>query len=122
MGEPGLLRRLVANLTENAIKFTATGWVRVGMSRHDGAGRIVVADTGRGIPADALPHVFERFYRADPARSRAVEGTGLGLAVVRNIVRVHNGTISVSSEADKGTTFAVDIPLLRDGVADAAAG
>lgn len=121
MGEPGLLRQLVANLTENAIKFTAAGSVRVGVSRLNGTGRIVVGDTGRGIPAEALPHVFERFYRADPARSRAVEGTGLGLAVVRNIVRVHGGDVSVASEPDKGTTFTVDIPLLRAGSADAPA-
>lgn len=119
MGEPGLLRQLVANLTENAIKFTANGSVSVGVSRRNGSGRIVVGDTGRGIPADALPHVFERFYRADPARSRAVEGTGLGLAVVRNIVRVHGGVVAVSSEPEKGTTFTIDIPLMRGAKADA---
>ncbi|HYK53410.1 MAG TPA: HAMP domain-containing sensor histidine kinase [Candidatus Eremiobacteraceae bacterium] len=120
MGEPGLLRQLVANLTENAIKFTSTGGVRVGVARLNGAGRIIVGDTGPGIPAEALPHVFERFYRADPARSRTVEGTGLGLAVVRNIVRVHNGVVSVASEPEKGTTFTVDIPLLRGANADVA--
>lgn len=121
MGEPGLLRQLVANLTENAIKFTTSGTVSVGVARLNGTGRIVVADTGRGIAADALPHVFERFYRADPARSRAVEGTGLGLAVVRNIVRVHSGAVTVASEPEKGTTFTVDIPLIRSGTADAPA-
>jgi len=120
MGEPGLLRQLVANLTENAIKFTSSGGVRVGVARLNGTGRIVVGDTGPGIPADALPHVFERFYRADRARSREVEGTGLGLAVVRNIVRVHGGAVTVASEPEKGTTFTVDIPLLRSGDADAA--
>ena len=120
MGEPGLLRQLVTNLTENAIKFTESGGVRVGVTRLNGSGRIVIGDTGRGIPADALPHVFERFYRADPARSRAVEGTGLGLAVVRNIVRVHGGAVSVASEPEKGTTFTIDIPLLRARDADAA--
>jgi len=120
MGEPGLLRQLVANLTENAIKFTSSGGVRVGVARLNGTGRIVVGDTGSGISADALPHVFERFYRADPARSRAVEGTGLGLAVVRNIVRVHGGAVTVASEPEKGTTFTIDIPLLRSDKADAA--
>jgi len=120
MGEPGLLRQLVANLTENAIKFTSSGGVRVGVARLNGTGRIVVGDTGPGIPADALPHVFERFYRADRARSREVEGTGLGLAVVRNIVRVHGGAVTVASEPEKGTTFTVDIPLMRSGDADAA--
>lgn len=112
MGEPGLLRQLVSNLTENAIKFTAEGSVEVGVQRRNGSARIVVRDTGQGIPPDALPHVFERFYRADPARSRLVEGTGLGLAVVRNIVRVHSGSVSVSSAPQQGTTFTVDIPLM----------
>ncbi len=111
LGEPGLLRQLVTNLTENAIKFTSAGGVRVSLARDGRSARIVVSDTGRGIPAEALPHVFERFYRADPARSRAVEGTGLGLAVVRNIVRVHSGEISVRSDPGRGTTFTVDIPI-----------
>lgn len=111
-GESGLLRQLITNLTENAIKFTATGGVRVNARAAAKRARIEVCDTGMGIPASALPHVFERFYRADPAHSRTVEGTGLGLAVVRNIVRVHNGTVSVTSEEGKGTTFIIDVPLL----------
>jgi two-component system, OmpR family, sensor kinase len=110
-GEPGLLRQLVTNLTENAIKFTETGTVWLSAATHDGQVRLTVRDSGRGIPADALPHIFERFYRADPARSRHVEGTGLGLAVVNNIVRVHGGTISVDSAEGAGTTFTVDLPL-----------
>jgi two-component system OmpR family sensor kinase len=113
MGEPGLLRQLVTNLTENAIKFTSTGGVRVSLHREAERARMNVADTGQGIPSDALPYVFERFYRADPARSRAVDGTGLGLAVARNIVRVHDGSISVTSNDGKGTTFLVDLPLLE---------
>jgi len=112
-GEPGLLRQLVTNLTENAIKFTDTGTVWLSAGLHDGRARVTVRDSGRGIPPDALPHIFERFYRADPARSRHVEGTGLGLAVVNNIVRVHGGTIGVDSEAGAGTTFTVDLPLDR---------
>lgn len=114
VGEPGLLRQLVTNLTENAVKFTVAGSVRVSLKRTPNRAQIEVTDSGPGIPPDALPHVFERFYRADPARSRDVEGTGLGLAVVRNIVRIHNGVISVSSEPNKGTTFVVDIPLLEN--------
>jgi signal transduction histidine kinase len=114
LGEPGLLRQLVTNLTENAIKFTPSGTVRVSLGRFSERARIEVSDTGAGIPADALPYVFERFYRADPARSRTVEGTGLGLAVVRNIVRVHNGWITVSSEQGKGSTFVVEIPTLDE--------
>jgi two-component system, OmpR family, sensor kinase len=121
LGEPGLLRQLVTNLTENAVKFTQAGSVTVAISHpQEGRARITVSDTGPGIPADALPHIFDRFYRADPARSRAVEGTGLGLAVVRNVVRAHRGTVSASSEPGQGATFTIDLPLLDvspDGIA-----
>jgi two-component system, OmpR family, sensor kinase len=112
-GEPGLLRQLVTNLTENAIKFTDNGAVRLGLSQRDGRVDLTVHDSGRGIPREALAHIFERFYRADPARSRHIEGTGLGLAVVNNIVRVHGGTVSVASEPGEGTTFTVELPLER---------
>ncbi len=110
-GEPGLLRQLVTNLTENAIKFTDNGSVHLAISRRDGHVDVTVRDSGRGIPQDALPHIFDRFYRADPARSRHIEGTGLGLAVVNNIVRVHGGIVKVDSAEGKGTTFTVDLPL-----------
>jgi signal transduction histidine kinase len=112
MGEPGLLRQLVTNLTENAIKFTSSGGVQVRMHSENSDARLDVTDTGPGIAADALPQVFERFYRADPARSRAVEGTGLGLAVARNIARAHGGDIDVASEIGKGTTFSVRLPAI----------
>ncbi|HEY5095420.1 MAG TPA: HAMP domain-containing sensor histidine kinase [Candidatus Eremiobacteraceae bacterium] len=109
-GEPGLLRQLITNLTENAIKFTETGGVSLTVVREKSRVRLTVTDTGPGIPAGALPHVFERFYRADPARSRRVEGTGLGLAVVRNIIRVHRGDIRADSGLGVGTTFTVEMP------------
>ena len=111
-GEPGLLRQLVTNLTENAIKFTDSGSIRLGV-RHVGQQvELTVADSGPGIPGEALPHLFERFYRADPARSRNVEGTGLGLAVVHNIVRVHGGSIDVQSAPGQGATFTVSLPAV----------
>ncbi|MBV8461300.1 MAG: HAMP domain-containing histidine kinase [Candidatus Eremiobacteraeota bacterium] len=110
-GEPGLVRQLVTNLTENAIKFTAAGSVCLAVRRRGTDAELVVRDSGPGIPADALPHVFERFYRADPARSRNVEGTGLGLAVVSNIVRVHGGRITVDSRVGDGTSFTVVLPV-----------
>jgi signal transduction histidine kinase len=110
-GEPGLLRQLITNLTENAIKFTETGGVTLRVEREKPRVRITVSDTGRGIPPDALPHIFERFYRADPARSRNVEGTGLGLAVVRNIVRVHRGDVRAEpAGGGGGTTFIITFP------------
>jgi two-component system OmpR family sensor kinase len=111
-GEPGLLRQLVTNLADNAIKFTQQGGVTLSLEAHDGIAHLAIADTGPGIPPDALPHIFERFYRADPARSRNVEGTGLGLAVVQNIIRVHGGDIQVHSRPGQGTCFDVTLPLL----------
>ena len=113
VGEPGLLRQLVVNLTENAIKFTREGGVTLTLCTEDSRVHLDVADTGPGIPEDALPHVFERFYRADPAHSRAVEGTGLGLAVVSSIVRAHGGQIDVRSQVGKGTTISVKLPALE---------
>jgi signal transduction histidine kinase len=112
LGEPGLLRQLVVNLTENAIKFTSTGGVTISMHAENSHAHLDISDTGSGIPEDALPHVFERFYRADPAHSRSVEGTGLGLAVVSSIVRAHGGTISVKSSLGSGTTMSVTLPAL----------
>ena len=113
VGEPGLLRQLIVNLTENAIKFTQRGGVTLSMHTENSHARLDVSDTGPGIPEAALPHVFERFYRADPAHSRAVEGTGLGLAVVNSIVRAHGGRIGVRSSVGEGTTFSVTLPALE---------
>lgn len=120
LGEPGLVRQVIVNLTENAIKFTQSGGVTISMRAENSHAHLDVSDTGPGIPADALPHVFERFYRADPAHSRAVEGTGLGLAVVSSIVRAHGGEIAVTSTVGEGTTVSVTLPALSladDGVA-----
>lgn len=113
VGEPGLLRQLLVNLTENAIKFTQQGGVTLSMHTENSHAHLDVTDTGPGIPEASLPHVFERFYRADPAHSRAVEGTGLGLAVVSSIVRAHGGHIGVRSSVGQGTTFFVTLPALE---------
>ncbi|HET9039953.1 MAG TPA: HAMP domain-containing sensor histidine kinase, partial [Gemmatimonadales bacterium] len=98
--------KIVLNLLSNALKFTFEGEIRVAL-RPEAGGRVrlTVSDTGTGIPADALPHVFERFRRVQNARARTFEGTGIGLALVHELVKLHGGQISLSSEVGRGTTF-----------------
>jgi heavy metal sensor kinase len=111
-GDPQWLERLWLNLIDNAIKFTPSGGsVVVRVSRDGDAAAIAVCDTGTGILPDAAPHLFERFYRADPARSPAVHGAGLGLTLVKWIVERHSGRILVDSHPGKGSTFTVRLPI-----------
>jgi len=110
-GDPAALKRLVANLVENAVRHTPPGGsvvVAVGTSGADAL--LTVADTGSGIPIDALPHVFDRFFRADEARTRRGGGSGLGLSICRAIVEGHGGTIDAANAPDGGATFAVRLP------------
>jgi heavy metal sensor kinase len=110
-GDEQLLRRLVANLLDNAVRYTpAGGRVTAEVAAHDAGVRLRIADTGVGIAAEAKPHVFERFFRADQARSRADGGFGLGLAIVKWIAESHHGAVEVESEAAKGSTFTVTLP------------
>ena len=109
-GSDGLLRQLISNLTDNAIKFTERGTVTVRVRAEDRAVVIEVVDTGVGIDEDALTRVFDRFYRTDKSRTRAVEGTGLGLAIVRSIARVHAGSVSAARGAPAGSVFTVRLP------------
>ena len=111
-GDAEWLKRLVLNLVDNAIKFTPDGGcVIVGVSREDALGRLTVEDTGRGIAPGMKPHIFERFFRADPARSPSTAGAGLGLSLVKWIVDRHNGRIDVDTDPGRGSTFTVRLPL-----------
>jgi heavy metal sensor kinase len=111
-GDPEQLRRLLYNLVNNAIKFTPEGGsVAIACGPEDGHASVLVRDTGIGIPAEHLPHVFDRFYRVDPARARDLGGTGLGLAISRAIVEAHGGRIRVTSTEGRGTTFHVALPI-----------
>ncbi len=106
------LEQALVNLLDNAIKFNRpSGQVRVEVIRAtDGQVRITVADTGIGIPSDDLSRIFERFYRVDKARSRAVGGTGLGLSIVKHVLERMNGKITVASELGRGSVFSITLP------------
>jgi signal transduction histidine kinase len=111
LADPALVRRLLLIVLDNAIKFTPSGGrVRLDVSAQDGQAAVVVSDTGIGIPAEQLPHVFERFYRGDPAR-REAEGAGLGLAIARWIADVHGARIDVGSQPGVGTRVTLRFPL-----------
>ena len=107
------LQQVFYNLIDNAIKYTPEGGsVTVDLERVGHNAIAHITDTGIGIPKAAQVHIFDRFYRVDKARARATGGTGLGLSIVRDIVRLHGGSVSVTSEEDKGSTFMVDLPIV----------
>ncbi len=120
-GDGGRLQQIVVNLLTNAVKFTpAGGVVEVRVRRRDTDVEITVSDTGRGIAAGFLPHVFERFRQADGSITRAHGGLGLGLAITRHLVDLHGGTIQASSPGEgRGATFVVRLPLAPPGASTA---
>jgi two-component system, OmpR family, sensor histidine kinase CiaH len=110
-GDAARLRELVSVLLDNAVKYTdAGGKVEVAVRKENRKAVISVSDSGEGIPTESLPHVFDRFYRVDKARSRESGGTGLGLAIARHIVEAHGGTINVRSNVGEGTVVIVELP------------
>jgi signal transduction histidine kinase len=111
-----LFGQAIINLISNAVKYTPIdGEVRIRTRMQDTEAVIEVQDNGMGIPPDALPKLFERFYRV-PQNSHAAAGTGLGLALVKYIVtNIHDGSISVTSQVDRGSNFAIRIPLGHRG-------
>lgn len=105
------LEQMLTNLIDNAVKFNRqNGSVTVTYSANDANDVVSVADTGDGISGEHLKRLFERFYRADRARSREIGGTGLGLAIVKHLARLHDGEISVTSTPGKGSTFFIELP------------
>jgi two-component system sensor histidine kinase BaeS len=108
-GDKNRLHQVVTNLLTNAVKFTpAAGSVSLSVSSRDRVARLVVEDSGRGIPKDDLDHVFDRFWRGPDVRHTA--GSGVGLAVVQELVHAHHGEVSASSKEGSGATFLVTIP------------
>ena len=110
--DPEQIEKVLLNLLSNAVKFTGNGGIiDVSVGQDGDAASIVVRDSGVGIAAVDLPHIFDRFYQADSANTRRYEGTGIGLALVKEFVELHGGEISVASTPGEGTTFTVRIPL-----------
>jgi signal transduction histidine kinase len=111
-GDAARLIQVIISLVDNALTYTnAGGRVTVSVEIHDATAYLIVSDTGIGIAQEDIGHIFERFYRADPARSRAAGGCGLGLALVEWIVHAHRGKVTVESQVGRGSTFTVVLPL-----------
>lgn len=110
--DPLRLGQVLNNLLENAIKYTDEGGrVAIHAARENGSVEVRIEDTGRGIPPTDLPHIFERFYRADKSRTREMGGTGLGLSIVKHIVQSHGGTVKAESTYGKGTKISFRLPI-----------
>jgi PAS domain S-box-containing protein len=110
--DPDRVREVVTNLFDNAVKYTDSGKVTVGLTGDDQVVQFYVRDTGPGIPAEDLSHLFQKFYRVDNSTTRTIGGTGLGLFICRKIVELYNGRIWVESEFGKGSTFFINFPRL----------
>ena len=110
--DPDRMREVITNLFDNAVKYTETGTIRIGITGNNEVVQIHVADTGPGIPADDLPHLFQKFYRVDNSATRSIGGTGLGLFICAAIVKLYNGTIWADSKINEGSTFYINLPRL----------
>jgi signal transduction histidine kinase len=110
--DPDRLREVVTNLFDNAVKYTPDGKISIGLTGDDTVAQAYVRDTGPGIPAADVPHLFQKFYRVDNSATRTVGGTGLGLFICKKIVELYNGRIWVESEYGKGSSFYLNFPRL----------
>jgi heavy metal sensor kinase len=112
-GNKNHLRRMFLNLIDNAIKYSGTnGKIDVVVSLSDNSAAVSISDTGSGIPAEDLPHIFDRFYRVTKGAGGDEEGTGLGLSIVKSIIDIHGGSVGVKSEVGTGTTFTLMLPAV----------
>ena len=122
-GDVALIERALENLLDNAIRHTpAGGRISLTVAPKPGAVAVEIRDTGTGIPAGDIPHIFDRFYRVDKSRNQDSGGAGLGLAIVKRIVDMHSGQIDVSSRLGSGTCFVIRLPLAPGPATRLAAG
>lgn len=110
--DPDRMREVVTNIFDNAIKYTESGKVSVGLTGDEHVVQMYVRDTGPGIPAEDVPHLFQKFYRVDNSATRTIGGTGLGLFICRKIVELYQGRIWVESEVGKGSSFFINLPRI----------
>jgi len=110
--DPDRLREVITNLFDNAVKYTESGKVSIGLTGDESVVQVRVQDTGPGIPANDIPHLFQKFYRVDNSATRTIGGTGLGLFITRKIVELYHGRVWVESELGRGSTFYINLPRL----------
>jgi signal transduction histidine kinase len=109
------LKQALVTLVDNALKYTPwQGWVSLSLNVADGCAIVKVSDTGEGIEPEDLPHIFERFYRANHGRTRDRAGSGLGLSIAQSIIQEHRGRIEVESTPGKGSTFTIRMPAAKE--------
>lgn len=110
--DPDRLREVVTNLFDNAVKYTPEGKISIGVSANEQVTQFYIRDTGPGIAADDVPHLFQKFYRVDNSATRTIGGTGLGLFICRKIIELYDGRIWVESTVGEGSTFYINLPRL----------
>jgi Signal transduction histidine kinase len=111
--DPDKMEKIICNLISNALKFTLeNGEIKLSINNISSGVEISIKDTGIGIPADRLPHIFDRFYQVDNSITREYEGTGIGLALAKELVKLHNGEINVNSREGEGTEFTIYLPFV----------
>lgn len=110
--DPDRMREVITNLFDNASKYTESGKISIGLTGDNEVVQMYIRDTGSGIPAEDIPHLFQKFYRVDNSATRTIGGTGLGLFICRKIVELYHGRIWVESEVGKGSTFFINLPRL----------
>lgn len=110
--DPDRVREVITNLFDNACKYTDAGKISIGLTGNDDVVQLYIRDTGAGIPAEDIPHLFQKFYRVDSSATRTIGGTGLGLFICRKIIELYQGRLWVESQLGKGSTFFINLPRL----------